>query len=255
MIGTGGKGRCWLAEQGPRAHRGRWSYVLGLAVVFFASQALAQAGGKASPGSLAAVLGALAAKYEIAVHGIETVDDQPAPPASGTPLRRIETLLAEYNYMLVRKPGGGVESVMIVGRKSKVVPPPDSVDIETSRRGAHHVVIGILTGRDGKSVTVPMIVDTGASTIVLPSSLIERLGFEADALDDGIMETANRRVRGKKAVLESAQVGDAAERDVGVTFIDDSRLGGTMLLGMSFLGRYRLTIDDADNRIILGRSR
>ena len=100
-----------------------------------------------------------------------------------------------------------------------------------------------------------MIVDTGASTIVLPSSLIARLGFDPDALASGIMETANRRVPGKKAVLASAEIGEAVERDVAVTFIDDSRLGGTMLLGMSFLGRFRMTIDDADNRITLSRSR
>ena len=42
---------------------------------------------------------------------------------------------------------------------------------------------------------------------------------------------------------------------MAVTFIDDDRLGGAMLLGMSFLGRYRLTIDDAANRIVLGRAR
>ena len=112
-----------------------------------------------------------------------------------------------------------------------------------------------MTVAGGDRVTVPMVVDTGASTIVLPSSLIGRLGFDAGALADGIMETTNRRVPGKKAVLTSAEIGAAVARDVAVTFIDDSRLGGTMLLGMSFLGRYRLTIDDAENRITLSRSR
>ncbi len=142
-----------------------------------------------------------------------------------------------------------------MGRKRRIVPPPETIDIETSRRGAHHIVIAVLSGPDGDSVTVPMVVDTGASTIVLPSSLIARLGFDEEALADGVMETANRRVRGKKAVLASVEIGEAVQRDVRVTFIDDDRLGGTMLLGMSFLGRYRLTIDDADNRITLSRSR
>ena len=100
-----------------------------------------------------------------------------------------------------------------------------------------------------------MIVDTGATTIVLPSSLIERLGFIAGDLTDGLVETANRRVPGKKAVLTTVSIGETVERDVAVTFIDDSRLGGTMLLGMSFLGRYRLTIDDADSRITLSKAR
>ncbi len=205
-------------------------------------------------GSLRAALGALARAHGIAVHGLETVDDQPAPATAGTARRRLEALLADYSYMLVRKPGGGVDSVLIMGRKRRVVPPPEAIDIETSRRGAHHVVIVVLTGPGGNRVTVPMIVDTGASTIVLPASLIGRLGFEAEALEDSMLETANRRVRGKKAVLASVAVGAAVQRDVAVAFIDDDRLGGTMLLGMSFLGRYRLTIDDAENRITLSKT-
>ena len=229
--------------------------LLVLGVLVLPGPSHGQTDGIAEAGSLRAVLDALAAKHGIAVQGLETVDEQPAPAVGGTPLRRIEVLLADHNYVLVRKPGGGVESVLIMGRKTRVVPPPDDIDIETSRRGAHHIVIGVLTGPDGDRVTVPMIVDTGASTIVLPWSLIGRLGFDADALADGTMETANRRVPGKKAVLTSAAIGEAVERDVEVTFIDDSRLGGTMLLGMSYLGRYRLTIDDADNLITLSRSR
>ncbi len=229
--------------------------VLVLGVLVRSGPSYGQTGANADAGSLRAVLGGLAARHGIAVHGIETIDEQPAPAAGGSPRQRIQALLEDYSYMLVQKPGGGVESVMIMGRKRRVVPAPESIDIETSRRGAHHVVIGDLTGRDGASVTVPMIVDTGASTIVLPWSLIERLGFEAEALEDGMMETANRRVPGKKAVLASVEIGAAVEHDVPVAFIDDSRLGGTMLLGMSFLGRYRLTIDDADNRITLSRSR
>ncbi len=229
--------------------------LLAVALLVWAPPSHGQSDGAAKAGSLRAALDALAAQHDIAVQGLETIDEQPAPVVDGTPLRRIELLLADYSYMLVRKPGGGVETVMIMGRKTKVVPPPDDIDIETSRRGAHHIVMGVLTGPDGDQVTVPMIVDTGASTIVLPSSLIERLGFDADALADGIMETANRRVPGKKALLASAEIGGAVETDVAVTFIDDSRLGGIMLLGMSFLGRYRLTIDDADNRITLSRSR
>lgn len=230
--------------------------VLGLVFVAVASVALAQSGGTANSRSLRAALDALAAKHKIAIQGIDTiVADQPAPAAAGSPLHQIEALLANYNYMLVRKSGEGVESVLIIGRKSKVLPPPEGIEVETSRRGAHHMVIAELTGPNGNSVTVPLVVDTGASTIVLPASLMARMGFEAAELRDSTLETANQRVPGKKAVLASAQIGDAVERDVAVTFIEDERLRGTMLLGMSFLGRYRMTIDDADNRITLTKAR
>jgi len=229
--------------------------LLALIVLILAAPSHGQSGSASKSGSLRNALDSLAVTHGITVQGLETIDDQPAPSVGGTAQRRIEMLLSDYSYMLVKKPGGGVEALVIMGRKTKVVPPPDDISIETTRRGAHHIVIGVLTGPGGGQVTVPMIVDTGATTIVLPSSMIQRLGFNADELTDSLLETANRRVPGKKAVLTSAAIGDSVERDVAVTFIDDDRLGGTMLLGMSFLGRYRLTIDDADNRISLSKAR
>ena len=107
--------------------------ILGFAGLILAGPALAQTGATPVPGSLRAVLGALAQKHGIAVHGLETVDEQPAPVVDGTPLRRIGQLLADHNDMLVQKPGGGVETVMIMGRKRRIVPPPDDIDVETSR--------------------------------------------------------------------------------------------------------------------------
>jgi aspartyl protease family protein len=145
--------------------------------------------------------------------------------------------------------------VVIMGRKTRIVAPPDVIEIATARRGAHHLVVALLQGPDGAPLEVEMIVDTGASMIVLPSSLIAPLGFDEDALADGLMETANRRVRGKRAVLASVTVGAAIQRDVAVAFIDDDRIGDTMLLGMSFLRRYRMTIDDTENKITLSGAR
>ena len=45
------------------------------------------------------------------------------------------------------------------------------------------------------------------------------------------------------ASLRSVRVGDAEARDVAVTFVEDGQLGGKQLLGMSFLGRFRMTFD------------
>ena len=72
-----------------------------LALFAFAAPSFAQGDGEPS---LRGALGALAARHDFTVHGLETVDDAPAPAASGTPLRRIEVLLGDYNYMLVRDP-------------------------------------------------------------------------------------------------------------------------------------------------------
>ena len=94
-------------------------------------------------------------------------------------------------------------------------------------------------------------VDTGASTVVLPKSMIGQLGFAVDELRDGWTQTANGRVRVKTGTLRSVAVGSAMAQDVTVTFLEDKRLNGARLLGMSFLQRFRMTIDDANNRIIL----
>ena len=69
--------------------------------------------------------------------------------------------------------------------------------------------------------------------------------------DLGWAQTANGRVRAKTGTLHSVAVGNATARDVTVTFLEDKRLNGSRLLGMSFLQRFRMTIDDANSRIIL----
>ncbi|MBA3493974.1 MAG: retroviral-like aspartic protease family protein [Gammaproteobacteria bacterium] len=62
---------------------------------------------------------------------------------------------------------------------------------------------------------------------------------------------ASDRVAAKLGVLKSVRLGEISVNDVKVTFISDDRLGNTMLLGMSFLERFNVTIDDAHNALIL----
>jgi aspartyl protease family protein len=56
---------------------------------------------------------------------------------------------------------------------------------------------------------------------------------------------------GKLGKLGSVRVGDVVSEGVAVTFLPDDRLGGNKLLGMSFLGRFQVTIDDTNRQIIL----
>jgi Predicted aspartyl protease len=51
--------------------------------------------------------------------------------------------------------------------------------------------------------------------------------------------------------LKSVTIGKAHVDDVAVSFIDNDQLRSSGLLGMSFLGRFQVTFDDADNRITL----
>jgi len=138
----------------------------------------------------------------------------------------------------------------------EVPPPPDGGSVITTRRmGPHHVVEARLSGPGATPVSLALVVDTGASVLVLPASLREQLGFDDVHLSDGLAQTARGTVRMKRGRLARIELGGpefpAVQHDVDVAFIDDSSLGGMALLGMSFLGRYQVTIDDSRNRITL----
>ncbi len=234
-----------------------FALALGLAVVSGTPHPLAAQTGSAGPGdgaeTMRARIDALASEHGFAVRGLDRLGDEEAWPVEGDVARRIEALLANYDFMLVRGPGGTVETVLISGRKQLLVTRPSRLTVETSRRGAHHVVEALVAGPGGVPRTVRLVIDTGASTVVLPTSMIAALGYGAGDLDDQVMQTANGQVTGKSGILSSVDVGGAVTRDVAVSFIDDERLGGIMLLGMSYLGRYGLTIDDDNNLITLVR--
>jgi clan AA aspartic protease (TIGR02281 family) len=111
------------------------------------------------------------------------------------------------------------------------------------------------TGPNGRRQTMALTLDTGATTIVLPREMIRLLGFQAKDLRDGWSRTAAGRVPIKLGRLRTVKVGHALAKDVAVAF--PAGEAGTdpddelALLGMSFLKRFRLTIEDAKDQIIL----
>jgi len=94
-------------------------------------------------------------------------------------------------------------------------------------------------------------VDTGATTLVLPSSRIAELGFTAQDLRKGTSQTASGVVPMQLGRLRHVRIGGVSAADVEVSFIADDKLSGNQLLGMSFLQRFKMTIDDANNELIL----
>ena len=187
---------------------------------------------------------------------------EPGQAVAGDLRHQLKRMLSGYNYVVIDNDAGGIEKVIILARGTGHAVYPDQSVIHTvtapgehiisaRRRGAHQLVNAVLVGPGQASQQVSLMVDTGASTVVLPKSMIGQLGFTVDELRDGWTQTANGRVRTKVGTLHSVAVGSATAQDVTVTFLDDSRLNGSRLLGMSFLQRFRMTIDDANNRIIL----
>ncbi len=200
------------------------------------------------------VLRNLSRQHDFSISGIHRItEDVKARRASGPLRERLNKLLKSYNYVLVHRQSGGVESLLIAGRKVARGERPQTVVIATKRRGAHHVVEAQLISRTGSRLTVPLIVDTGASTIVLPLSMASELGFDPNSLVPIDMRTANGVVSMLRGELWAVQVADVRVSNVAVTFVDDAKVGFVRLLGMSFLKGFRVVLDDKSARLMLIR--
>jgi len=203
-------------------------------------------------------LRALSESGQFDVRGLDRVSGAavPAAPAEDRPIAALRVILEGYDYVLVNDSSGELAEVRILGRSQPPAPAsakarPERIAIQSTRRGSHHELAAVLVGPNANPLRVDLLVDTGASTVVLPLSMREALGFRPDELTPGWAETAGGRVKLWTGELQSLAVGAATERRVAVSFIDDARLGGRGLLGMSFLGRFTLVVDDAANEIVL----
>jgi clan AA aspartic protease (TIGR02281 family) len=136
---------------------------------------------------------------------------------------------------------------------------PKTLTLKTSRNGPHHIVRAALVGPNGRTQMVSFILDTGATDMVLPASMISKLGFRESELSEEGVQTANGVTVALRGHLRSVELGGPDNNDVlqrvPVMFIDDAAIGGQALMGMSVLGRYSMTIEDAEDRIILVRRR
>lgn len=198
---------------------------------------------------LRAQIEALASRHGFAVDGLERLEAAPAKAVTGDSLNRdLRAILGDYNYLLVHDPDGEIRQLRILGIKS---PAPPRHVVRTTRRGTHHLVETELVGPTGKWQTFSLMLDTGASIIVLPSSMIEELGFRLEDLSLGTANTANGPVPIRLGKLRQVRIGQARVDQVAVGFVADDRIGERYLLGMSFLNHFRVTIDDRTNRLTL----
>lgn len=210
----------------------------------------------------------LSQELDFEVRGIEQTEGATAHAAGESIVERLHLLLEDFDHVIVQAPGAGVERVIILGEKAAYVPPPmvveggessetapasgDEIVLATQRRGAAHLVTLGLEGLSGGApMQESMLIDTGADRVVLPVSLISSLGLSPDALQQQQVQTANGTIDARVGRLGAIWVGPKRIEDVEVAFMDDQRLGGTSLLGMSLLGRFRMTIDDEKNQLTL----
>lgn len=193
----------------------------------------------------------MAATHGFVVRGLDRIEPEPAHSSEGDLNEQLRFMLDRYDYVLLHTPTGEIEKVLITGRKLLVPAQPQQLTVETSRRGAQHLIEAVLAGPGTARRRTLLVVDTGATTVVLPASMIEELGYSAEDLHEGWAQTANGKVAAKLGTLRSVEVGRFVARDVTVTFVADDGLSGNKLLGLSFLERFRVTLDDAKNQLVL----
>jgi aspartyl protease family protein len=86
-------------------------------------------------------------------------------------------------------------------------------------------------------VRVPMVLDTGASSVVLTQEAARAAGLPIEILDYKVrVETANGRTQAAAVTLDRLAVGNLVERNVPALVVQRGQLKNS-LLGMSFLNR------------------
>lgn len=206
---------------------------------------------EATPPNLQTQVHELAVTHGFSVQGLDKLGDDPGKRVDGHPREQLNVLLSAFNHVLLADDSGDIDTVMITSRIRPDGPIRQGIHVKTTRLGLQHAVRATLIGPAGNPQSLMLLVDTGATVIVLPQMMSKTLGFSDKDLRNGWSQTANGKVRTKQGILQSVQVGQAIVKDVAVNFVDDGALDGNALLGMSFLSRFRITIDDKNERLIL----
>jgi len=118
---------------------------------------------------------------------------------------------------------------------------PGRAVVTTTSDGESQVVLQ--RGRSGhfsakveiEGVTMPMMVDTGASSVVLSTEDAEKLGIDTNKLNFGVtVSTANGDALAAPTVLRQVAIGPIVRNNVRALVTQKGRMDGS-LLGMSFL--------------------
>lgn len=105
------------------------------------------------------------------------------------------------------------------------------VELVRGRGGSFDVSTSVNGGK------VPMVLDTGASAVVLTQEAAKAAGLPLELLNYSVVvDTANGKTRAAAVTLDSIGVGGVIERSVPALIAQPGQLR-TSLLGMSFLNR------------------
>ena len=138
-------------------------------------------------------------------------------------------LVVGYTYRFeLRDAGDRVLAELVPGHVAS-----QGRDVEVVRgRGGDFAMAARING-----ARVPMVLDSGASSVVLTQEAAKAAGLPIEVLDYTVnVDTANGRTRAASITLDRLTVGGLTERAVPALVVQDGQLKNN-LLGMSFLNR------------------
>lgn len=108
---------------------------------------------------------------------------------------------------------------------------PGQASAQRDRNG-HFSFSAIMNGAE-----VPVLVDTGATSVAINMSTADAMGIEFDEEADRVtVNTANGRTDAYRVIIDEIIIEDVVVSNVEAVVLEDEALSGT-LLGMSFLGK------------------
>ncbi len=120
--------------------------------------------------------------------------------------------------------------------------------VEVARAGAGDFAIAA----EINGARVHMVLDTGASSVVLTQDDAKTAGLPLDLLDYSVsIDTANGRTRAAPVTLDHIAIGSLEEKSVDALVVQPGQLK-TSLLGMSFLNRLQSWQVNGDRLVLKG---
>ena len=124
-----------------------------------------------------------------------------------------------------------------------------SVPFEAYEGDAQRVIVSVTFNG---SVTVPMLIDTGAPGVIISPKVANRLGLFGN--DEGMVVTAAAGIGGQvpavRTFLDTVQVGGAKDTFIPATITDSISQSFEGLIGMVFMSKYSFKIDSVRNVVV-----
>lgn len=113
--------------------------------------------------------------------------------------------------------------------------------IRLQRRHGHYVATIVVNG-----VPMSAMVDTGATLVSVSPSAAARAGLDRQAYRSGWMNTANGVAPARYVTASSVELGGIVVRNVSASILSQNMRGLDVLLGMSFLNHFHISIADVE---------